>query len=142
MPKNAKKITYKEQEFEMYVLWKSLPAILRGQEPRIYEQLKITDELVLQLLEIKNQTQFAKKFDVKDLATLTDWNKKIEEHDLLKNKRKEWAKRLTSNIVLALYKKALIEGDAARIKLWYQLVEDWKEGTTIEQKQKLIILDC
>lgn len=82
MPKNAKKITYKEKEFETYVLWKSLPAHFRGMKKEQLESYGFTDPLVMKIAMIKNQTVFAKKFGIKDLGTLTDWNNKIEKNKL------------------------------------------------------------
>jgi len=126
-PKKPKKLVYREQDFEMYVLWKSLPSIFRGKNRDELEKAGITDEAMIDLLSIKNQTQFAKRFEIPDVTTLTDWNKKIEEHDLLKEKRKFWLKKLTGNVMGAFYRHTMKEGDAARVKLWNQLSEEWKE---------------
>lgn len=82
MPKNAKKITYKEKEFETYVLWKSLPAHFRGMKKELLQSYGFTDPLVIKIAMLKNQTAFAKKFGIKDLGTLTDWNNKIEKNKL------------------------------------------------------------
>lgn len=82
MPKNAKKITYKEKEFETYVLWKSLPAHFRGMKKEMLQSYGFTDPLVIKIAMLKNQTAFAKKFGIKDLGTLTDWNEKIEKNKL------------------------------------------------------------
>ena len=65
---------YKKQEFESYVLWRSMPSILRGQPSHVVEKLGIDDELAISLLSIKNQTEFAQRFGIKDLGTLTEWN--------------------------------------------------------------------
>jgi len=115
-------LPYREQDFQTYVLWKSLPSILRGQSLVALQGLGIGDELVVELLSIKNQTEFSKKFKIRN-GTLTEWNKKIEENNLLEDTRRFWAKKLTSNVLIALYKKAVQEADAGRVRLWYEIVE-------------------
>ncbi len=78
MPTNAKKSVYKEREFQTYVLWKSLPAFSRGMQKKELQSYGLNDPLILKIITIKNQTAFAKKFGIKDLGTLTDWNKRIK----------------------------------------------------------------
>jgi hypothetical protein len=122
-PKNNEtKPVRREQDFQTYVLWKSLPSILRGQPLAALQGLGISDELVQELLMIKNQTEFAEKFKIRN-GTLTEWNKKIDENNLLADTRKFWAKKLTSNVLIALYRKAIQEADAGRVRLWYEIVE-------------------
>ncbi len=82
MPTNAKKNVYKEKEFQTYVLWKSLPAFFRGMQKKELQFYGFTDPLILKIVTIKNQTSFAKKFNIKDLGTLTDWNKRIKDNHL------------------------------------------------------------
>lgn len=82
MPKNAKKNVYKEKEFQMYVLWKSLPAYFRGMKKEQLHSHGFTDPLIMKIATIRSQTAFAKKFRIKDLGTLTDWNSKIKKEKL------------------------------------------------------------
>ena len=121
---NSKSITvYKKQEFESYVLWRSMPSILRGQPRHVIEKLGIDDELAMSLLDIKNQTEFAKRFGIKDLGTLTEWNKRINEDGGLMKDIVSWAKKLTPNVISALYREATKSGRAAEIKAWMEIVE-------------------
>lgn len=123
MPKNAKHTgVYKKAEFETYALWKSLPSFLKGQPKSVLEKFGLEDEIVLSLLEIKTQTQFAERFEIKDLATLTDWNKRIKDDGLLKYIH-SWARKLTPNVVSALYRSATKDGKAAEVRTWFELVE-------------------
>jgi hypothetical protein len=114
---------YKKREFESYVLWRSMPSILRGQPRHVMEKLGIDDELAMSLLDIKNQTEFAQRFGIKDLGTLSEWNKKIEESGGLLKTIHIWAKRLTPNVVSALYREATKTGRAAEVKAWMEIVE-------------------
>ncbi len=82
MPTNAKKNVYKEKEFQTYVLWKSLPAFFRGMQKKELQTYGFTDPIILKIVTIKNQTTFAKKFGIKDLGTLTDWNNRIKNNNL------------------------------------------------------------
>lgn len=78
MPNNAKKSVYKEKEFNIYVLWKFLPVHFKGMKRSELVALGFTDPVILRIIKIKNQTEFAKYFHIKDLGTLTDWNNKIQ----------------------------------------------------------------
>jgi hypothetical protein len=114
---------YKKQEFESYVLWRSMPSILRGQPRHVIEKLGIDDEMAMSLLDIKNQTEFAQKFGIKDPGTLSAWNKKIDEDGGLMKNISMWAKRLTPNVISALYREATKTGKAAEVKAWMEVVE-------------------
>ncbi len=82
MPKNAKNHVYKEKEFNIYVMWKFLPAHVRGMRKNELINLGVSDPLILKIIKIKNQTEFAKYFHIKDLGTLTDWNNKIKKENV------------------------------------------------------------
>ncbi len=114
---------YKKQEFESYVLWRSMPSILRGQPKHVIEKFGIDDEIAISLLDIKNQTEFAKRFGIKDPGTLSAWNKKIDEDGGLMKSISYWAKKLTPNVISALYREATKSGKAAEVKAWVEIVE-------------------
>lgn len=123
MPKNAEnRGVYKTQDFESYAMWKSMPSILRGQPKQVLEKFGIDDELAISLLEIKTQTEFARRFNIKDLTTLTDWNKKLEKEGLIPGIN-AWARKLTPNVLLSLYKTITKDGKASEVKAWYEIVE-------------------
>ena len=117
-------IVYKKQEFECYVLWRSLPSIYRGQPRHVLEKMGIDDEISMSMLEIKNQTEFAKRFGIKDLGTLSAWNKKIDERGGLMRDIYPWARRHTPNVVAALGREATKTGKAAEFRAWMEYVED------------------
>jgi hypothetical protein len=114
---------YKKQEYDSYLMWLSMPAILRGQPRHVIEKFGIDDELAISLLEIKSQKEFAKKFGIKDLGTLSGWNKRIENQGGLLKFSASWAKRLSPNVLSALYREATKTGKAAEVKLWFEIVE-------------------
>lgn len=114
---------YRKQDFNSYVLWKSLPSFLKGQPKAVLEKFGIIDEATLSLLEIKNQTDFASTFGIKDLGTLTDWNKRIEKEGLITSIN-SWARNLTPNVVLALYKNVSKNGKAQEVRAWFEIIEN------------------
>lgn len=127
----AKEITkekgvYKSAEFQAYIIWKSLPAILRSQGMSTMNKFGIDDELSMSLLEIKTQTEFAKRFKIK-IGTCTEWNKILIDENLIYGSIKRWAKMITPNVIMALGKTAMKTGKAPEVMAWLKLVEEWEE---------------
>ena len=121
---DTKRLTvYKKQDFSSYILWKSLPSFLKGQPRVVLEKFGISDEIVFSMLEIKTQTEFANRFGIKDLGTLTDWNKRIEKDGLLTSVN-SWARNLTPNVIFALYKNVSKHGKAQEVRAWFELIEN------------------
>ncbi len=114
---------YRKQDFNSYVLWKSLPSFLKGQPKVMLEKFGIADDVTIELLSIKTQGEFATKFGIKDPGTLTDWNKRIEKEGLLTSIN-SWARSLTPNVVLALYKNASKHGKAQEVRAWFEIIEN------------------
>lgn len=125
--KRKKGTPYKEQDFNTYTMWKSLPSVLRGYDKGKLNVLGFHDEIVLDLLSIRNQTEFAERYRIKDLNTLTDWNRKIETDGLSQKSILAWMRRMTPNASFSFYRNIMKEGDAARMKLWYQMIEGFVE---------------
>jgi hypothetical protein len=97
---------HKDDIFQLYVAWRSLPAHLKGLRGAVLrEGLCIEDEATLELLHIKTQTQFSERYDVSTF-TLSQWNKIIDQRDLLADSR-EFGKKLVSNVLFAMYKNAM-----------------------------------
>jgi hypothetical protein len=115
---------YRKQDFATYVTWKSLPTFLRGQPETVLRKMGIDDDMAIELLQIKTQKDFAERFEVKDLGTLTDWNKRIEDEGLVEHIN-TWARKLTPNVVLALYKNVTKNGNAKEVKTWFELIENF-----------------
>lgn len=114
---------YRKQDFNSYVLWKSLPSFLKGQPKVMLEKFGIADDVIIDLLSIKTQGEFATRFGIKDPGTLTDWNKRIEKEGLLTSIN-SWARSLTPNVVLALYKNVSKNGKAQEVRAWFEIIEN------------------
>ena len=124
IPTNAdKQGVYKTQDFDSYAMWKAMPSVLRGQPRQVLEKFGIDNEIAISLLEIKNQAEFAKRFDIKDPSTLSEWNKKIEREGLIPGIN-AWARKLTPNVLLSLYKAITKDGKASEVKAWMEIVEN------------------
>lgn len=120
------------REFEIYVIWKSLPHLLRGKSSEQLEKLGYVgydDGILGEIMHIKTKTEFASHFGIKQMRTLINWDNTIDKHSLLFDAVKHWSKRLSANVMASLYKNILRDGDAPRIKLWLQIVEEWEEKT-------------
>ena len=103
-------------EYHKFILWIALPKELR--KPN-------------------TQVELSKHFGVGQ-DTLSEWKKNriLEE---VARQRKEWSKEKTSDIIYALYKRIIETGNAAEVKLWFQLIENWSERfrTSIEEENPL-----
>ena len=65
--------------YEKYKLWKSLPTLLKGSsKDELETKFGIDDEETIELLSIRWQGDFAKKYGM-DITSLTKWNKRMEE---------------------------------------------------------------
>lgn len=118
--------------YDVYVIWQSLPATLRGTKVKYLKDQGIADPDALALLEIRTQRDFARKYGVCE-ETLCDWNNRPDLMRRVNKARQEWAHKLTSNVYHALYRGILREGDASRVKFWAQLFEGYVERTRHEQ---------
>lgn len=135
MPKSRAFGIYKKEEYEAFKLWLSLPRYIRG-TPRnvLISRHRIKDEKSLLIMPIRTQQEFARVFGIKDLGTLTDWKKKIKEGGDLEPWHSEKYWRAFSDLVGVLYVNCILYGKVRDIKLYLELVEDWKgPGRTREE---------
>lgn len=116
------KYPYKKQVYETYALWKSLPSFLKGQPRVALEKFGIEEESAFELLAIKTQADFSRTYKV-DTGTLTDWNKRLEKDGLVKDIN-SWARKLTPNVIFALYKNIIKSGKAHEVRAWFEIIEN------------------
>lgn len=146
---------YKNELFELYCLWKSLPYQFKvppkdkatGQRPNpreFCEMMGIEDLTIWELAEIRTQAQFAEKYDL-DPTTLVLWNRNQKLRDNLADMRM-WAKHMSRSILMSLGNNAMRKGLSFDVKLWFQLVEGWEEKQKVEHNyqgvQVVEILDA
>lgn len=137
---------YKADIFETYVIWKSLPALLKNPPPQkqkdgstikpdprqFAEAQGIDDEDLLELIMIPSQTAFAERFSLNQ-STLVQWNKTIKERPLLEDTKK-WARSLMNNAVMSLYAHAMKGGNPFNFKLFFQIIGEFQEKAIMEHK--------
>lgn len=103
-PKKSRALV-KEPEYKAFVEWAAKPTPLKAE---------------------KTAKEFAEKWGVTP-ETLTRWKKKEYFWRDVGEARIAWAKDKTSDVVHGLFKRASTRGEAAEVKLWMQLIEDWAE---------------
>ena len=99
----------KPAEYLKFIEFMSLPRVIRKRE------------FGIELLQ-----EFAKKYDLEP-STLSRWQNRKDFWSAVRKEMKGWAKNKTPNVILALYNKAIRDGNAKEAKLWFQYIEDWAE---------------
>ena len=138
MSQNVTKVKkpYKERIARLYAIWRSIPAALRIMSRNHVKELGYTDEEFLGLLECNFRQDFARRYGVsrKELQrwdnseTIQGWINDInKESNILRFKK---------DIDFAFTRKTIREADAARVKLWKQLFEDWREKSEMDMSEK------
>lgn len=134
--------------FKIYVLWKSIPYLMKnppaqrnGVIPKAMEfavQMGIEDEDLLNLISIPTSKAFAEKYDVHP-NTLTVWAKYIKEkkYNDLFNIR-DWAMDLTSNVVMSLYNHTMKKGNPLNFQTWFKVINEFKEKSEVDHKHQFI----
>lgn len=117
----------KEQEFMLYIIWKSLP---RDMKSDTFEKLGVSDNLILELSDIRTQKEFSEKYKI-DVGTLSDWNKEIRAGNLAPELKeldwRHWAKQATPSVASAVLKRIRKLGDPAAATWWMKHVEGYEE---------------
>jgi len=126
-----KKTNSKEKEFKAFMLWLTLPAVFLGKPDNYLETIGVVDEEAKEMMKIKNMSQFAEKYKVRN-TTLTDWKKKITTEQMV-DSTKDYFKKLSKNVYGAFYHSTIKHGDAQRVRLWEEMFNEKKaEGSTGE----------
>ena len=100
----------KKVEYQQFIEWMGLPS-----PERVPAEQK---ELCLELDVIE--------------ATLSNWKKVKGFWDLVRIERKAWAKDKVSDVLMGVYRKAVLEGNAAEAKLFLKYAEEFEEKLLIE----------
>ncbi|MFZ3044253.1 MAG: hypothetical protein WA058_04085 [Minisyncoccia bacterium] len=106
--------------------WLLKPRIFLGKGEHVLNLLGITDVETVELYSIRSQGEFSEKFGVGE-PTLSHWKREMQNGNDFKDFQIEM-RGLTKNVMGALYRQAMAEGDAPRVKLWLQTVEGWNES--------------
>lgn len=115
-------IADKDREYKQYLIWRSLP---RDIDRDLFEKLGVTDEIILELSELRNQGQLAKYLGVRP-KTISDWNKQPIPDEFKELDWRYWAKQATPSVMSALLRNVRKHGDAARVTAWMTHVEGYE----------------
>lgn len=126
-----KKVGSKENIFKVFAIWRSIPAIFLRDE-KVRKAIDLDDPMFEELMKIKNQEAFAKRFHV-NYSKLAQWNKHLRFQDPLEASR-IWARKLTKNVLTSLYRAAMSNNPKASAdrKLFLQVINEWAEKTKHE----------
>lgn len=123
-------IPKRPREYRLFLIWKSLPSNWLQMGVEYMEALGIDDPDILELVGIKYQKDFAAQFDL-DVTTLVLWNNKPVPPEYRDIDWRIWARKLTRNVMQALFEGMMTDKDAARAKLWLQATD----GTFAEKTE-------
>lgn len=115
-PKKKKSLV-KRNEYEAFIEWAAKPTPLK---------------------ELKTMKEFSEKWGVTP-DTLTRWKKRQDFWEKVSEKRINWARDKTSDVIHGLFKRAATRGEAAEVKLWMQLIEDWSEKQQVQTPNITVI---
>lgn len=110
---------------EVYKAWLLLPRTYLGAGEHVLASLGIRDPDAVELHGIRSQSEFAEKFGIAE-PTLSHWKREMQDGNDFCDFRVHM-QGLTKNVIGALYRHAISDGDAPRVKLWLQVVEGWNE---------------
>lgn len=119
------------QIFDLFAQWLILSPLFRLMTPGQLEKFGIDDPAELELLKVKTQKEFAQRFTV-SVDTLTNWKKREDFRELIVKYKKEWGRNKTPSVMAGFYRKTVSKADAHRVKLWYQLFEDFEEKSKVK----------
>lgn len=121
---------YREREYRMFLIWKSLPPEFTKQGRSHLLKMGIDDEDILELSDIKTKKEFAEKYRLSQ-ETMTEWDKNPVPIEYAEIDWRMWAKHLTRSVVTLLFEGIQSDKDAARITLWMKMVDGFTEESKI-----------
>ena len=111
-------------EYATYRYWSYLPSLIRGlSKEELMRVYKVDDLRLLAIAPIRTQTEFAAKFGIKDLGTLTDWNQRIQSDG--PPPTNPALRHVMREALAALYLRLIIHGRAKDFKMFAAYVEGW-----------------
>ena len=120
-----------EQRMEIIAEWKAFPSLIRKMGLDAIQNLGLDPSEWEVFLLLKTREELADHLGISRRQLYTDEHTdEVEER--VRELEKKWAGDRTPNVILGLYRGAVKEGDAARVKLWFQIFRDWSEKQKME----------
>lgn len=120
---------------DLYFMWLSIPDTFRNMPESVSDKMGIEDVTIMELMKFRTQKEFAEKFGVSEKHLISWKHEWAEKGEFAATKT--FFRKLTKNMIGAMYRKALIEGDAARAMAWMKIVEDWTEQFGVRHSGKV-----
>jgi DNA primase catalytic subunit len=123
----------KNNQSEQYAKWLAFPVLLRRLTPIQIQELGMDPNEIESYLMVKSRIELAKYFKV-GRKQLYRWVEKEGFRQRVWELEKEWGSERTPNVLLGLYRAAVREGDAARVKLWLEYFREWQEKQEVRME--------
>lgn len=120
---------------DLFLMWLSIPHTFRNMPDGVADKMGIEDVTIMELMKVKSQSEFGKMFGVAEQRLVVWKHEWAEKGEFAATKT--FFRKLTKNMIGAMYRKALIEGDAARAMAWMKIVEDWTEQFGVRHSGKV-----
>ncbi len=104
---------YKQTELRLFIDFVSVPKVYREE-----------------IFGFANEQDFAEKYKLSQ-DTLTDWKRKEGFWDEVAKFRDRWARRKTTDVVAALLRNILKNGDKAEVEFWFKKFEGFRDVSDI-----------
>ncbi len=123
------------EDYALYRLWRALPKQMKNLAPAELAKLGIEDHQMLELLQIKTQTEYCQRYGI-GINTLSRWNKRIAEdpkshaHMVVR-----LAREMLPTVFHAFTLHTIKHGDAARTALWLAFAGLNKNAMSVPPKQ-------
>lgn len=124
---------YKDQEYRLFITWRTLPVTLRGISSEDAELRGIKDPELLELIQLKTHGDFSKRFQI-SMNTLTEWKNQPVPDEFKTIDWRYWAREFTSEVIHHLLESIRDKKKADSIKLWLQTVDGFVEETSVNTK--------
>lgn len=136
MAKGEIKKFNKEKQARLYALYLSIPLSIRNLAHNDLVRLGyVFEDVDMELvLKCKNKSEFSEHFGI-SRKQLTVWDNSDKFRGLVQKISSEKnVLKYKQDIDYAFTKKTIATADPARVKLWYQLYQGWKEGVDLSAK--------
>ena len=132
-----------ERDKELYILWASLPSIVRKLKDTDLLSMgyPIEDPMFKKVIESHSQNQFCLAFGINKNRPAI-WRKRDPEIEtrIADLAHKTNVLRFEKDINFAFSQKTLRNADAPRVKLYHQLFKGWTEKSGVEHSGKVTTL--
>jgi hypothetical protein len=130
-PKQSEFQPVKEEEYELFLIWRTMSRPMKELGIPYLDQLGINDEKIRELAGIRNQNEFAAKYNL-SIDTLTDWKKHPVPERYADIHPKKWLKETVPEIYRLLFTGFNERKDPATGKLLLEASDEYIQKSEIK----------